>query len=144
MPVGSSTGAPPLRTDRLRHIAAFAACGLLSLAVDAAVLVVLTRWAGLSPFLARIPSVGLAMVAGWLSNRRFTFGVKGRPRPAEFLRYATASGFGVAVNYAVFSTLLLASPVGPVPALVLASSVAAGVSYAGYRYFAFGGRSQDD
>jgi putative flippase GtrA len=86
----SSTGAPFLPTDRrqsrLHHIVAFAGRGLLSLAIDAAVLTMLTRWAHISPFLARVPSLALAMAAGWLSNRRFTFGLKTPPRCAEFLR----------------------------------------------------------
>ncbi|WP_164871716.1 GtrA family protein [Solirhodobacter olei] len=125
------------RQSRLHHIAAFAGSGLLSLAIDAAVLTLLTRWAHISPFLARVPSVGLAMVAGWLSNRRFTFGLSTPPRFAEFLRYAAASGLAVSVNYAVFSALLLMTAIGPLSALVIASGIAAGVSYAGYRCFTF-------
>lgn len=126
------------KPSRRRHLAGFVLSGLLAFAIDALVLVVLTRWAGVSPFLARVPSILLSMVAGWLSNRRLTFHVTTRPHLAEFLRYATASGFGVAVNYAAFSAVLIVHPATPpVAALVLASGVAAGVSYAGYRWFAF-------
>jgi len=120
------------------HLASFVFSGLLAFAVDAGLLLALTHWAGMSPFLARVPSILLSMLAGWLSNRRLTFRVQGPPRAAEFLRYAMASGTGVAVNYAVFSALLLTWPaLVPVAALVLASGVAAGFSYAGYRWFAF-------
>lgn len=123
--------------SRIGHLAAFAASGLLSLAVDATVLVALTSWLHLSPFLARVPSVGLAMVAGWLCNRRFTFRLTTSPHLAEFLRYATASGFAVTLNYAIYATLLLLTTLKPIPALVLASAVTAGMSYTGYRVFAF-------
>lgn len=123
---------------RAAHLAGFAFSGLLAFAVDAGLLLVLTYWAGMSPFLARVPSILLSMLAGWLSNRRLTFRVQGPPRAVEFLRYAMASGTGVAVNYAVFSGLLLAwRGLAPLAALVLASGVAAGVSYVGYRWFAF-------
>lgn len=80
------------------------------------------------------------MVAGWLFNRRVTFRVTTRPRLAEFFRYAIASSFGAAVNYAVFSALLLMTAAAPVPALILASLIAAAVSYAGYRHIAFPAR----
>lgn len=124
--------------DRARHLGGFVFSGLLALAVDAAILFALTRFAGLSPLVARIPSILISMLAGWLSNRRLTFRVEAAPGPAEFLRYAMASGVGVAVNYAVFSALLILWPgFAPVAALVLASAVAAAFSYAGYRWFAF-------
>lgn len=120
------------------HLAGFVFSGLLALAVDAGLLMALTHGAGISPFLARVPSILLSMVAGWLSNRRLTFRVAGPPHLTEFLRYAMASGTGVAVNYAIFSGLLLAwHGLPPLAALVLASGAAAGVSYAGYRWFAF-------
>nr|WP_274706957.1 GtrA family protein [Allorhizobium sonneratiae] len=122
---------------RLAHVAAFGVSGLLAFAVDAAVLELLTRQAHLSPYLARIPSVGLAMVAGWLANRRFSFKVKTRPSLTEFIRYAAASSLGVAINYAVFSALIRFIGLIPLEALVAASAIAAGVSYVGYRFFAF-------
>lgn len=128
------------RNDRRRgaHLTGFVFSGLLAFVVDAGLLLVLTHWAGMSPFLARVPSIALSMVAGWSSNRRLTFRVSGPPGLIEFMRYAMASGAGVAVNYAVFSALLLAWPgLRPVAALVVASGVAAGFSYAGYRWFAF-------
>ncbi|MEX6505319.1 GtrA family protein [Jiella sp. M17.18] len=123
---------------RKRHLAGFVFSGLLAFAIDALVLFALTHWLGVSPFIARVPAILLSMVAGWISNRSVTFHVATGPRLAEFLRYAAASGFGVGVNYAVFSAVLILQPSAPpVAALVIASAVAAGVSYVGYRWFAF-------
>lgn len=126
--------------DRRCHWTCFGATGLLALLIDAAILTALTRGAGLSPFVARAPAIAIAMIFAWLSNRTFTFGLRGKPRVTEFCRYVVASGFGTIVNYTCFSALLLLRPdIGPVCALALASVVAAGVSYAGYRWFAFAG-----
>lgn len=138
---GSLTEADDKPTRGWRHAAGFGFSGLLAFGVDAGLLYALTEWGGLSPFLARIPSIGLAMLAGWLSNRTLTFAVRDRPHLREFLRYATASGLGIATNYTIFSATLLARPAtAPVVALTIASIIAMGVSYAGYRWFAFARR----
>ena len=123
---------------RARHILSFGLTGLGSFAVDLAVLLALRHGLGLSPLLARVPAIATAMVFGWLCNRRFTFRIAGPPRLAEFLRYAAASGLAVAVNYLTFAVLLLALPRLALAAAAFGGSVvAAGVSYLGYRHFAF-------
>ena len=129
----------------LRRWISFGTIGLIALAIDASILTVLTSRAGLSPFLSRVPAILVAMVFGWLGNRRITFGLRSKPNLAEFLRYAAASGLGICVNYAAFAALLLLIPgVVLVGAMALASVVAAGVSYLGYHRFAFAGKKPLD
>jgi putative flippase GtrA len=124
----------------LRRWISFGTIGLIALAIDASILTVLTSRTGLSPFLARVPAILVAMVFGWLGNRTITFGLRSKPNLAEFLRYAAASGLGICVNYAAFAAQLLLIP----GAMALASVVAAGVSYLGYHRFAFAGKKPLD
>jgi hypothetical protein len=46
----------------VRHYGGFLLAGLSALATDAAVLTMLTRWFGISPFIARLFGIALAMV----------------------------------------------------------------------------------
>lgn len=120
------------------HLAGFITVGLASFAVDLALSWGLSRGLGLSPFLARVPAVAVAMVVGWLANRRLTFHVEQPPDLAEFLRYAGASGAAVAINYAIYAAILTLWPATALGAAVFAgSAAAAGASYLGYRFFAF-------
>lgn len=126
------------KAGRRGHILSFGLTGMGSFAVDLGVLLALRHGLGLSPLVARVPAIAAAMVFGWLCNRRFTFRAEGPPRLAEFLRYAAASGLAVGVNYLTFAALLLALPHLPLAAAAFTGSVvAAGVSYLGYRHFAF-------
>ncbi len=121
-----------------RHLGAFLSAGTLAFAIDALVLLILTRLLGVDPFLARIAAISLAMVAGWLAHRTFTFRLKTAPTPAEFLRYAGVAWGVAAVNYAVYAAILLlieATP--PLAAMVISSLVAMVVSYAGMRLAVF-------
>jgi putative flippase GtrA len=123
----------------MRHYGGFVAAGLLALAVDAAVLTLLTHTAGWSPFAARIPAIALAMIASWLVNRTVTFPTTAPATLAELGRFAAVSWLSQLVNYAVFASLLLARPdLAPIAALVLASGVSMIVSYLGFRFGVFG------
>ena len=124
--------------DDWRHWAGFVASGLIALSVDATILEVLTRFAGLGPLLARIAAISIAMVAGWLAHRRLTFGVRRRPSLREFVTYASLAWFSAGVNYASFAAILLLRPgTPPLAALVTASLVAMTVSYLGMRFGVF-------
>jgi putative flippase GtrA len=125
------------RMDRLRHIAAFGMAGMSAFAVDAVVLELLVR-SGLSPYLARLAGIALAMVVGWLVNRTWTFRAAGPPHIREFLRYAAVASLSTAINYAVYALVLLSwSGATPLRALVAGTAVAMFASYFGYRLFAF-------
>ena len=67
----------------VRHGLAFLVSGGTAFLVDALVLTLLTAVVGLHPILARVAAIALAMVAGWLMHRTFTFRVRrGRACPS--------------------------------------------------------------
>lgn len=126
------------RQSLLRHGGGFLVSGLIAFSVDALVLLSLTRWAGLDPFSARIIAIALAMVAGWLSHRRFTFNVVMPPTIGEFGRYAAVAWTAAALNYAVYAFILIFFPnITPLVAMVGATVVAMGFSYLGMRFGVF-------
>jgi putative flippase GtrA len=105
---------------------------------DAAMLELLTRLGGLSPFVARLLAISCAMVAGWRAHRWLTFDLRTPPTIKEFLTYAAVAWTSAGINYAVFAAILLARPqTYPVVALVGASLVAMTFSYLGMRFGAF-------
>lgn len=127
----------PLR-DLLRHGLGFLVSGGLAFITDATVLQVLTSVVGLDPIIARLGSISIAMVVGWLSHRRLTFAVSTAPNLGEFVRYAAVAWFSAGVNYAIFVAIMLIRPETlPLAALVAASAVAMVVSYLGMRFGAF-------
>lgn len=123
----------------VRHYGGFVAAGIIALGVDAVVLTALTEVFGLSPFVARVFSISVAMVTSWLINRRITFSVAAPPTLAEFARFAAVSWGAQAVNYGVFAAVLIVWPTtAPVVALAAGSLVAMFVSYTGFRFGVFG------
>ena len=122
----------------LRHGLTFLICGTISFCVDALVLKLLTYFLGLHPFVARLFSISVAMVSGWLCHRTFTFALTTPPTAAEFLRYVAVGWFVSAVNYGLFVVILLARPqTEPLVALVASSLVAMVFAYFGMRLAAF-------
>jgi putative flippase GtrA len=126
----------------VRHWLAFLASGGTAFAVDAVVLELLTTVLGINPFAARLVAISLAMVAGWLMHRTFTFAVPGPPSLAEFIRYASVAWTASALNYGVFVAILLVLPgTQPLAALIVSSVVAMAFAYLGMRFGAFRRRS---
>ena len=122
----------------VRHGLAFLASGGTAFIVDALVLKLLTSVLGLHPIVARLAAIALAMVAGWLMHRTFTFRVAARPSLPEFLRYAGVAWTAAAVNYGLFVVIVLAYPgIEPLVALVVSSAVAMVFAYLGLRFAAF-------
>lgn len=122
----------------LRHGLAFLFCGGIAFAVDALVLELLTYLFGLHPIVARIGAICVAMVAGWLAHRTFTFALTTRPTVAEFLRYAAVGWLVSAINYALFVAIILLRPgIEPLLALIASSVVAMVFAYLGMRFGAF-------
>lgn len=121
-----------------QHYGGFILAGSLAFLTDAAILEGLTRFAGLSPFLARPIGISIAMVVSWLINRTLTFAMRSPPSLAEFLQFAAVVWTAQLVNYLVFCAILIAVPgTAPFAALVLACLVAMFVSYTGYRFGVF-------
>ena len=122
----------------IRHGLAFLVSGGTAFIVDALVLKLLTSVLGLHPIVARLAAIALAMVAGWLMHRTFTFRVTARPSLPEFLRYAGVAWTAAAVNYGLFVVIVLAYPaIEPLVALVISSVVAMVFAYLGLRFAAF-------
>jgi putative flippase GtrA len=135
---GKWTGMIPGGQHPLRHGLAFLICGAISLSVDAVILKLLTHFLDLHPFVARLASISVAMVSGWLCHRTFTFALTTPPTVAEFFRYVAVGWFVSAVNYGVFVAVLLVRPqTEPLAALVASSLVAMVFAYFGMRYAAF-------
>jgi putative flippase GtrA len=134
----------PSTQQPVRHGLAFLISGATAFAVDALVLELLTLVFGLHPIPARLVAISLAMVAGWLMHRTFTFKVATSPSVPEFLRYAGVAWTAAAVNYGLFVLIFLVFPaIEPLVALVISSAVAMVFAYLGMRFAAFR-RSADD
>ena len=128
----------PAGQHPLRHGLAFVLSGGTAFAVDATVLQGLTALLGVPAIAARVAAIALAMVAGWLMHRTFTFAVATQPSVAEFVRYAGVAWAAAAVNYAVFVLILLARPgTHPLVGLVVSSIAAMVLAYLGMRFGAF-------
>ena len=114
--------------DRLSHyllasrFSRFALVGASGFVIDALVLLAGLA-AGLDPFTARLIAVLAAM--------SFTFGASPGHPLREWLRYMAANGAGAALNYGIYSLLLLlfAPTLTPLVALCIASVLAMLVNY---------------
>jgi len=125
--------------NRILRLASFAVAGGTGFVVDATVLVLLMRLTPLGPFSARIVSVAAAMLTTWTINRTVTFGKSNRPIIQEGARYGFVALIGAALNYGIYSGLLLAAPgtITPLMALVIAVGLVTVFSYLGYSRFVF-------
>lgn len=122
----------------LRHGLGFLVSGSLAFVTDALVLEFLMRTLDLEPIIARLGSISMAMVVGWLSHRRLTFAISTAPSLGEFVRYAAVAWFSAGFNYVVFVAIMLIWPETlPFMALVVAALAAMVVSYIGMRFGAF-------
>ena len=109
----------------------FCLVGAAGFGVDAGLLAVLHHGLGLDAFTARLVSILVAVTATWQLNRWFTFAVRVQRSVREWTRYAVVNGAGAALNYLVYSALLLSLPMAPLAALAVASAVALGFNYLG-------------
>jgi len=122
----------------LRHGLGFLAGGATAFGVDALVLELLTVGLGVTPILARLAAISLAMVAGWLMHRTYTFAVGSPPSFSEFVRYAGVAWSAAAINYGSFVVIVLVLPwVDPLAGMVASSLLAMVFSYLGMRVAAF-------
>ena len=118
----------------------FALVGASGFVFDALVLMAGLA-AGLDPFTARLIAVLAALSYPWLLNRSFTFGASPDHPAREWLRYMAANGAGAALNYGIYSLLLLvfAPALSPLIALCIASALAMLVNYWSNGRFVFTG-----
>jgi putative flippase GtrA len=124
--------------SRLRHYGGFLLAGTLAFVTDVGVLALLTGPLGISPFLARLLSISVAMVVSWWINRTVSFQRRDGPSLKEFGRFAGVAWTANSFNYLVFSGILLVRPVTAETLAVGIASVAAMVlSYLGMRLAVF-------
>ena len=123
----------------MRRLVWFAVAGGTGLLVDAGVLALLLSATPLGPFAARVVSILTAMAMTWMINRRLTFGRSGRSLASEGARYGGVGATSAALNYLLYSGILLAVPsTPPVLALAAASALAMLWSWFGYSRLVFG------
>jgi putative flippase GtrA len=118
----------------------FGVVGALGFIADAGVLQLLLVL-GWGPVGARAVAIPVAVLATWALNRKFTFPeAQAGPALASLGRYAGVSAVGAAVNFVVYTALVLASATlsaHPMAALAVGSVAAMLVNYLGSRHFAF-------
>ncbi|MDH3194807.1 MAG: GtrA family protein [Hyphomicrobiales bacterium] len=116
----------------------FGLVGGIGFVVDASMLSVFHYGFGVNPFAARIISIVLAAFTTWRLNRSVTFGPSDHGQAKEGFRYYCVAAFAAAINYGVYSAILLAVPgFPPVLATIAATACAMMISYAGYSKFVF-------
>jgi putative flippase GtrA len=95
--------------------------------------------AGAAPVPARLGSIAMALLVTWLLNRRLAFRSPLPPSLGEFSRYAAVGATSSAINFAVYSALLLTTAsVTPLMATAAGSAVAMTVTFLGLERFVFG------
>lgn len=116
----------------------FALVGGTGFAVDAAILAILSAVLAFDPFSARLVSMSIATLVTWRLNRAHTFPASDKAQVLEGMRYATVAALACGANYGAYALALVVLPgLSPIAALVFATAVAMGVSYAGYSRFVF-------
>lgn len=91
---------------------------------------------GVSPWLARIPAIALAMFYTWSINRHFTYEVKTGRTAGEAMRYATVAAAMALLNYLIYF-VLASSGVWPVAAVTFATACQTLLSFHLYRQIVF-------
>lgn len=112
-----------------RQLIGFAIAGGIGFIVDAGLLY-LALWAGLGYFAGRLISFPCAVLTTWAINRKMAFrDASGRTWMAELSRYVLAMLAGGAVNYGIYSLVVVMAPrTSLTPLLAVAAGVAAGMS----------------
>lgn len=104
----------------LARLLRFGLTGLANSAVGWAVIFA-GLWAGMSGQAANAVGFGVGLVLSFTLNRRFVFGVTGKVRAPEFLRFlaafAIAYGANLAVLFAAESVLGADNPIAQLPAI---------------------------
>lgn len=91
---------------------------------------------GVSPWLARIPAIALAMAYTWAANRHFTYDVKTGRTAGEALRYTIVAAAMALLNY-IFYFVLTSNGVWPVAAVTIATVCQTILSFHLYRHIVF-------
>ena len=118
----------------------FCVIGGVGFLIEAAVLTALILSINFDPLLARPISMLVAVTACWALHRHWTFQSRDRRRLREWSRFVLVNSVGASVNYLVYTTILVMTPVdSPLFALAIGSIAALAFNYLGARFFAFAG-----
>jgi len=94
-----------------RRFVLFLFVGALGFIIDSAGTLALSRYLDVSPYIARVGSISLAITITWLLNRFMTFRMSRSPRAGtEYLRYLLVQLSGAGINYCTFALLLWSLP----------------------------------
>jgi putative flippase GtrA len=105
--------------------------------VDAGVTTLLVHF-GLDRYVARLIGIGVAMLVAWLMHRRVTFAMDAAASWSEFVRFAAVAAGANALNFVIYSALLLAFPaLWTLAAIFIATAIATVASYLGFRLGVF-------
>ena len=109
----------------------FAVVGGAGFAIEAILLTLFVKVAGLQPWHARMPSFLVAVLATWALNRRYTFAGRGLARSSvEAVGYVLIQTCGAAINLAIFGAVLFYWPqLGDVPVIPLAIGAVGGFAF---------------
>jgi putative flippase GtrA len=143
----SGSEAIDARAALARQVFAFLAIGAFGFCLDAAMTVALVQWAGVSALLARLPAFVVVTLINFALNRAFTFRAGGQRWLGALARYVLVCLGGIALNYAVYASLLALAALAHVavsPAVLTlfvacGTGAAAFVTFFGFRSFAFRG-----
>lgn len=127
----------------LKRLAGFAVAGLSGFVIDAGIteaLVVLS----VSPYVARIGAVAVAIGVTYTINRHLTFGDRRGAAGGRRLRYVAVSLVAIAINYGAFAlTIALMPDVRPIAGVVVGTAIGMIINYVGYSRFVFTDRRTD-
>lgn len=126
-------------TATRRRLFRFALVGVAGFLVDGGLLHWLVASELCGPIAARAISFPAAVLATWFLHRRITFADPG-PVLRSLLRYLLVSSAGTALNFVVYSALVVSvgwMAAQPLVPFAIASGIAMAFNYVGARHFAF-------
>lgn len=123
------------------QFAKFCVVGVIGFVADAGTLYLLMSMAGLDPFTGRMFSFLFAATVTWTLNRNYTFRSSvPAPKTSQWARFVTANTIGGALNYGVYSALILSGGwfiKAPVLAVAVGSVVGLAFNFTASRKFVF-------
>jgi putative flippase GtrA len=113
------------------QFAKFCIVGTVGFVADAGTLYLLMSMANLDPYTGRIFSFLFAATVTWVLNRNYTFrGSVPTPRTRQWARFVSANAVGGALNYGVYSALILSGGwFIKAPVLAVAAGSIAGLAF---------------
>ena len=128
---------PDSRAPLHHRLRRFALVGATGFAIDAIVLSLLIHY-GLDPFSARLVALAASALTTWQLNRRITWSKSADGPAREGSRYFAVVLSAAALNYLVYSAVLIVWPgTMPILALVVGTGAAMTFSFLGFDRFAF-------